>query len=52
MQGWFDTKRKNNFPVIGLQNEKAELLGFASYGTFRAWLAYKYLDSELDPVDG
>ena len=29
MQGWFDTKRKNNFPVIGLQNEKAELLGFA-----------------------
>lgn len=42
MAGWFDTKRKNDFPVIGVEDEDGTLLGFASYGTFRAWPAYKY----------
>lgn len=42
MTSWFATKLINNFPVIGLENEEGTLLGFASYGTFRAWPAYKY----------
>ena len=29
-------------PVIGAVAENKELLGFASYGVFRAWPAYKY----------
>lgn len=42
MSSWFDIKIKNNFPVIGLVNDQNDLLGFGSYGTFRAWPAYKY----------
>jgi phosphinothricin acetyltransferase len=42
MATWFDTKIKNNFPAIGLVNEQDELMGFGSYGTFRAFPAYKY----------
>lgn len=42
MVSWFDTKKQNGFPVIGMINEENKLVGFASYGTFRAWPAYKY----------
>jgi L-amino acid N-acyltransferase YncA len=42
MVGWFENKRKGDFPEIGAVSEAGELLGFASYGTFRAWPAYKY----------
>ena len=42
MAGWFDAKRKGNFPVLAAVAENGELLGFASYGVFRAWPAYKY----------
>lgn len=42
MVPWFATKRANEFPVIGLEDDAGTLLGFASYGTFRAWPAYKY----------
>jgi L-amino acid N-acyltransferase len=42
MGPWFDTKLKDNFPVIGLIDDSRVLLGFGSYGTFRAWPAYKY----------
>jgi len=42
MQTWFETKRRNDFPVLGIEDEHGKLLGFASYGTFRAWPAYKY----------
>jgi L-amino acid N-acyltransferase len=41
MQPWFAAKRNGGFPVIGIENG-GELLGFGSYGTFRAWPAYKY----------
>ncbi len=41
MVGWFQTKKAGRFPVIGA-TEGDRLLGFASYGTFRAWPAYKY----------
>ncbi len=51
MRTWFWAKVKGyylasqvkaNYPVIGLENEAGELMGFASYGVFRAWPAYKY----------
>ena len=42
MAGWFEAKSKARFPVIGIENETGELMGFGSYGTFRAWPAYKY----------
>ena len=41
MVGWFKAKEAGRFPVIGAV-EGGELAGFASYGTFRAWPAYKY----------
>ena len=41
MAGWFKAKDAGRFPVIGAM-EGERLLGFASYGTFRAWPAYKY----------
>ena len=41
MVGWFQAKEAGRFPVIGAIDNQA-LLGFASYGTFRAWPAYKY----------
>ena len=42
MAAWFAGKRKGNFPVVGAVSGGGELLGFASYGVFRAWPAYKY----------
>lgn len=42
MKTWFATKAAGNFPIIGLVDDDNQLLGFASYGTFRAWAAYKY----------
>jgi L-amino acid N-acyltransferase YncA len=42
MTGWFAAKRAGEFPVIGLECDSGELLGFASYGPFRLWPAYKY----------
>ncbi len=42
MRGWFDTKVAGGFPVIGAVHEDGTLLGFASYGTWRAFPAYKY----------
>ncbi|MEL6931236.1 MAG: N-acetyltransferase family protein, partial [Cyanobacteria bacterium J06600_6] len=31
-----------NYPLIGIENEHGVLMGFATYGAFRAWAAYKY----------
>lgn len=42
MVPWFREKEQKGFPVVGACDERGELLGFASYGTFRAWPAYKY----------
>ena len=42
MAAWFAAKRQGNYPVIGAVSENGELLGFASYGPFRPWPAYKY----------
>ncbi|RYG51699.1 MAG: N-acetyltransferase family protein [Chitinophagaceae bacterium] len=42
MRMWFETKSAGNFPVIGALDEGGKLIGFATYGTFRPWAAYKY----------
>ena len=42
MATWFETKAKGNYPVIGLVTDSGELMGFGSYGPFRAFPAYKY----------
>ncbi|QSI78521.1 GNAT family N-acetyltransferase [Niveibacterium microcysteis] len=42
MVTWFETKRKGGFPVLGIEDADGRLLAFGSYGTFRAWPAYKY----------
>jgi phosphinothricin acetyltransferase len=42
MTGWFEAKARGQFPIWGALDAEGKLLGFASYGTFRAWPAYKY----------
>ncbi len=42
MKPWFETKSRNGFPVIGAIDTSGNLLGFATWGTFRAFPAYKY----------
>ena len=42
MVEWFRVKQAHSFPVLGALTEGGELMGFATYGTFRAWPAYKY----------
>ena len=41
MVGWFKAKESGRYPVIGALHHE-QLLGFASFGSFRAWPAYKY----------
>lgn len=42
MVAWFAAKAAGNYPVIGAIDADGTLLGFASYGPFRAFPAYKY----------
>jgi phosphinothricin acetyltransferase len=42
MTAWFDAKQSGSFPVWGAVDDAGRLSGFASYGTFRAFPAYKY----------
>lgn len=42
METWFNNKAAGKFPVLGVVNDANQLAGFASYGTFRGWPAYKY----------
>lgn len=42
MVEWFRAKEMRGFPVLGAVDSSGELLAFATYGTFRAWPAYKY----------
>lgn len=52
MDGWFKTKQQGGFPVVGLENADGELMAFASYGTFRAFPAFKYSVEHSVYVDG
>ncbi|NDC54038.1 MAG: N-acetyltransferase family protein [Planctomycetia bacterium] len=42
MAAWFRAKAEGGYPVIGAVDAADELLGFASYGPFRSFPAYKY----------
>ena len=42
MVEWFRAKRAHGYPVIGAESADGTLLGFATFGSFRAWPAYKY----------
>ena len=42
MAAWFATKRASGFPVVGAVDASGRLLGFASWGAFRSFPAYKY----------
>jgi len=42
MVAWFEAKNKGRYPVIGIEDSAGTLVGFGSYGAFRAWPAYKY----------
>jgi L-amino acid N-acyltransferase YncA len=42
MVEWFRLKAARQFPVIGAEDDEGALRGFATYGAFRAWPAYKY----------
>src|SRR5882724_7224815 len=42
MTTWFADKTAGRHPVIGAIDARGMLLGFASYGVFRARRAYKY----------
>lgn len=42
MEAWFDAKAKGGWPVLGAFAEDGTLAGFASFGPFRNWPAYKY----------
>lgn len=42
MAEWFRAKDEGPFPVLGAVDEAGDLLGFATYGTFRNWAAYQY----------
>jgi L-amino acid N-acyltransferase len=42
IRSWLETKSRGGLPVIGIEDEGGELLGFATYGSFRDRPAYKY----------
>ena len=42
MESWFAAKAKGAYPVIGAFDDDGSLAGFASFGPFRNWPAYKY----------
>lgn len=37
---WFEIKQQGGFPVFVAEEDK--IVGFSSFGPFRAWAAYKY----------
>jgi L-amino acid N-acyltransferase YncA len=42
MEAWYDAKERARYPVLGVVDDANVLLGFGSFGAFRAWPAYKY----------
>jgi L-amino acid N-acyltransferase YncA len=42
VEAWFAQRERSGIPVLGIEDAAGELLGFASYGIFRAAPAYQY----------
>ncbi|MEI6167266.1 MAG: N-acetyltransferase family protein [bacterium] len=42
VSAWFEAKAKDGFPVVVIENDARELMGFATYGVFRNKPGYKY----------
>jgi phosphinothricin acetyltransferase len=42
MPGWFEARHSRGYPVLGIEDDAGVLLGFASYGVFRGFAAFKY----------
>jgi L-amino acid N-acyltransferase len=42
IETWFKTKAEDNYPIIGMEDSSGNLMGFATYGTFRPYAAYQY----------
>ena len=42
VQDWLTAKERSGYPVLGRVSPSGELMGFGSYGPFRAFPAYKY----------
>ena len=40
-KSWLKKKKEDNFPVL-VYEEKDRVIGFVTFGPFRAWPAYKY----------
>lgn len=43
---WFKNKKKEGYPVLVFEQDN-KAVGFASFGPFRAWPAYKYTAEHL-----
>jgi len=41
-RAWYETKLKDGHPVFVAEDPGGKIVGFSSYGPFRAWAAYKY----------
>jgi phosphinothricin acetyltransferase len=52
IKAWFDAKVESGYPILGMETDGGELMGFASYGPFRAFPAYKYTVEHSVYVDG
>ena len=39
---WFEHKRKEKLPVLGIEDAKGALTGFATYGPFRPHFGFRY----------
>ena len=48
---WFEKKKQEGYPILVVE-ENNKVIGFATYGPFRAWPAYKYTVEHSIYVDG
>lgn len=42
IKAWFEDKALGHFPIVGLEDENSDLMGFASFGKFRPQTAYMH----------
>ncbi|HEY6900498.1 MAG TPA: GNAT family N-acetyltransferase [Puia sp.] len=51
-RAWYEGKMKDGYPVF-VAEEDGVVVGFSSYGPFRAWAAYKYtVENSVYVADG